>query len=146
MGMRPVTYHGFDVVVSCEHHLARKPMEGYEGIVIHCPMQDEDDFECGARERRVAEIVSSALTGGQKVLVHCSGGLNRSGVIVALALQSQGFTPSAAVALMRVRRDEFVLCNRAFERFVLGDRLPTAETSVFRLPPAVNLAGCEDYR
>lgn len=130
MGGRLDSYRGYDLVVSCEEHLARKPMEGYSGIVVHCPMRDEDTFPLGDRERRIAKVVADAVADDLDVYVHCTGGLNRSGVIVALALQQLGYSPESAVRLMRLRRDNFVLCNHAFERFVLGQQLPTAETSV----------------
>lgn len=43
-GMRPRTYRGYDLVVSCEEHLAKGPMENYDGVVIHIPMRDDDEF------------------------------------------------------------------------------------------------------
>lgn len=53
-------------------------------------------------------------------LVHCQAGLNRSGLVTALALIKGGMTPDAAIALMREKRSPAVLCNKAFERWLRG--------------------------
>jgi protein-tyrosine phosphatase len=52
-------------------------------------------------------------------LVHCQAGLNRSGLICALALVADGCAPADAITLLRERRCSAVLCNEAFERYVL---------------------------
>lgn len=69
-----------------------------------------------------AEAVESALAGLAKgpTLIHCQAGLNRSGVVSALVLIRQGHTPAEAIALLREKRSPAVLCNLAFESFVLG--------------------------
>jgi len=51
-------------------------------------------------------------------LVHCQAGLNRSGLVVALALIRSGRTPDEAIALLREKRSPAVLCNPAFERWL----------------------------
>jgi hypothetical protein len=48
-------------------------------------------------------------------LVHCQAGLNRSGLVAALALIKSGMTSDAAISLLRTQRDEYVLCNQTFE-------------------------------
>ena len=133
IGGRPSTYIGYELAVSCEQHLARRPMDDYEGLVLHCPMQDEDDFHIDpVRIGHAASLVTVVLQREGKVLIHCTGGLNRSAVVAARAIEIfVGCTPREAVALLRKQRDEYVLCNRAFERWVLGEALPTAETSAF---------------
>lgn len=133
-GRRPKTYVGYDLVVSCEEHLARKPMADYRGVTIHVPMRDEDDFEIS---RTAVDAASSAafevVSDGGKVLVHCTGGLNRSSVVTAYVLMGLGYSPRDAVGTIRERHDSYCLCNRAFERWVTGETLPTAETSAFAL-------------
>lgn len=52
-------------------------------------------------------------------LVHCQAGLNRSGLITALALILDGMLPAAAIDLLRQQRSPAVLCNPAFERWLL---------------------------
>jgi len=54
------------------------------------------------------------------VLVTCQAGLNRSGIIVAAALHLDGMPPQDAIALLRDKRSPAVLCNQAFEDWVLG--------------------------
>ena len=53
-------------------------------------------------------------------LVHCQAGLNRSNLVAGLALIRSGLTPSEAVALLRQKRNPAVLCNKTFERFLMG--------------------------
>lgn len=144
-GVRPNTYRGYDLVVSCEEFLAKGPMDGYRGMLIHIPMRDDDEFKIPAWEidcvqSLVVLELEEPSDPPKKILVHCSGGLNRSSLITAIVLKNLHFpgqpslTPQDAVTLLRAKRDPFCLCNRAFERWVLGEQLPTAETSMFRIP------------
>ena len=66
-----------------------------------------------------AEQVVESLTHG-KTLVHCQAGLNRSGLISALALVKTGLAPAEAIALLREKRSPVVLCNATFESWLLG--------------------------
>lgn len=55
-----------------------------------------------------------------KTLVHCQAGLNRSGLIAALALIKHNFLePADAIKLLRERRCDMVLCNSTFEKWLL---------------------------
>lgn len=132
-GFRPETYVGYDLVVSCEQFLAKKPMEGYEGVTVHLPMRDEEGFKIPRAAIEVGILVAEFVDDGGRVLVHCSGGLNRSSLVTCWALVNIcDITPKEAVALLRKRHDPYCLCNREFERWVTGEVLPTAETSAFR--------------
>lgn len=53
-------------------------------------------------------------------LVHCQAGLNRSGLVAGLALVELGLNPHDAVDLLREKRCSAVLCNRAFEDYLLS--------------------------
>lgn len=55
-------------------------------------------------------------------LVHCQAGLNRSGLTAALALILDGMSPADAIALLREKRCEAVLCNSTFEQWLLSLR------------------------
>lgn len=137
-GIRPPSYIGYDLVVSCEQFLAKGPMEGYEGMVIHIPMVDDDQFEIPAQAIWDTVSAMENRTGAEygdsaRILVHCSGGLNRSSLVTCSYLMSQGYSRLDAVTVLRAKRDPFCLCNKAFERWVLGEQLPTAETSTFRI-------------
>ena len=52
-------------------------------------------------------------------LVHCQAGLNRSGLLTGLALVKSGMTPAGAINRMRERRCNAVLCNKAFENWLM---------------------------
>lgn len=54
-----------------------------------------------------------------RTLVHCQAGLNRSGLVIALALITEGLAPAAAIDLLRTRRTPVVLCNAVFEHWLL---------------------------
>lgn len=54
-------------------------------------------------------------------LVHCQAGLNRSALVTGLALIRSGMKAADAVALLR-KRSPMVLCNKAFEQWLLKQR------------------------
>lgn len=67
----------------------------------------------------VARIVNAFRTQG-KTLVHCQAGLNRSGLVTALALMlSTSYTAEEAIDALRQKRSEAVLCNTAFSRWLI---------------------------
>jgi protein tyrosine phosphatase (PTP) superfamily phosphohydrolase (DUF442 family) len=51
-------------------------------------------------------------------LVHCQAGLNRSGLLTALTLMVAGMSADSAIRLLREKRCDAVLCNRAFEKWL----------------------------
>lgn len=55
---------------------------------------------------------------GQKVLIRCQAGYNRSGLMMCLALMRLGFTAEHAINQVRKRRGPDVLINPVFERYV----------------------------
>lgn len=63
------------------------------------------------------QIIQSLLRG--KTLVHCQAGLNRSGLLCAIVLMKLGKTPVKALALLRKKRHQVVLCNETFESWIL---------------------------
>lgn len=141
MGMRPKSYVGYDLVVNCEYHGTRSPLRGYTGRLLRVPLWDDDDFDLEPHSQTIkaaASEVGMAVLAGKKVLVHCTGGLNRSGIVTVLAVAYlHAIEPRNALILVRAARDSLVLCNRAFERWVTGDKLPSAETSAFRFVDGV---------
>jgi protein tyrosine phosphatase len=56
-------------------------------------------------------------------LVHCQAGLNRSGLVVALAMILSGTDPETAIAVLREKRHEDVLCNSVFADWIKGLRI-----------------------
>ena len=79
------------------------------------------DSEEGVDEERVyllAQYVNECLKLGP-TLVHCQAGLNRSALVAATALIMGGMKPVDAIALLREKRCDAVLCNPAFEKWLL---------------------------
>lgn len=52
-------------------------------------------------------------------LVHCQAGLNRSALVAGLALIESGMLPQSTINLLREKRCDAVLCNEAFEKWLL---------------------------
>jgi len=73
---------------------------------------------------RAVRYTNRCLEDG-KTLVHCQAGLNRSGLISALSLIERGWSPGHAIQLLRAKRHDLVLCNKAFEEYLL-EQTPAA--------------------
>jgi protein-tyrosine phosphatase len=58
------------------------------------------------------------------VLVRCSGGLNRSGLVVASALVELGRTPEEAITSVREARGPWALTNPGFVAYLHGLQSP----------------------
>jgi hypothetical protein len=89
-------------------------LKGHEVVVMY-------DAEEGPDPDQIMELaawVQESRTLGD-TLVCCQAGLNRSGLVVATALVLDGYPPDEAIALLREKRSPAVLCNQAFEDFVL---------------------------
>jgi protein-tyrosine phosphatase len=67
----------------------------------------------------LAKHVQECMAAGP-TLVHCQAGLNRSALVAGLALILGGMEPAKAIALLREKRSDAVLCNPAFERWLLN--------------------------
>lgn len=67
----------------------------------------------------LAALVNDCRAKG-KTLVHCQAGLNRSNLVAGLALIRKGMEPARAIKLLRDKRSPVVLCNEAFERYLLS--------------------------
>lgn len=55
---------------------------------------------------------------GDRVLIRCQAGINRSGLIMALVLMKEGYSSADAISLMRSKRSEYVLINKDFENLL----------------------------
>jgi protein-tyrosine phosphatase len=71
-------------------------------IYVSLPMDDDDEVDPKVRE--LAQFIASLVNSGRRVLVHCTEGLNRSGVVVARALMEMGLPASDAIDLVRRQR------------------------------------------
>ncbi len=70
---------------------------------VHAPVLDQGVPTPHRAETLVAEI-DAALRAGHDVVVHCMGGLGRSGTLAACVLVAHGLAPEAAIAAVRRAR------------------------------------------
>jgi hypothetical protein len=66
------------------------------------------------RLRQAAEFGYARWKAGDRVLVRCQAGLNRSGLVSALILIKDGATPQEAIDAIRTYRGEDALFNTSF--------------------------------
>jgi len=107
--------HGFKVLVlsAMEH---QPPASAFPGVrVLHCPL-DDDPSGIPPKEWTAAvkcsKAVTKAVKRGERTLVTCAEGRNRSGLIVALALWAADRHPRHA-GRVKARRAR-ALTNPAF--------------------------------
>lgn len=116
---------GVDVIVDLEDwEWAWAPPVPTGRIYLSFPMEDEDEVD--PKTRDVAQFVASFIREDRTVLVHCTEGLNRSGVVAARALMLMGWTAVDAIELVRDRRgltaDGFsALGNEAFVEWLVAE-------------------------
>lgn len=70
------------------------------------------------------QIVKAAYTDwqrGQRVLIRCQAGWNRSGLITALVLMLGGMDASIAIDVIQLRRSPYALNNQAFETWLTSE-------------------------
>jgi protein-tyrosine phosphatase len=119
----PGQHEGFDTIVlaAMEYQPASELFPGAE--VIRVPLDDvpnrplrEDEI---ADATKVGSRVARRLRAGRRVLVTCRLGLNRSGLIAALAMHEvYGMSADAIIARLRRARGVWALSNPNFERLL----------------------------
>ena len=82
---------------------------------------DATDHELAWAEEAAAKVVE-AIEAGERVLVHCQAGINRSSLVAAIAMVKLGWvdTGAEAISLLREKRSPVCLCNEAFENYLGG--------------------------
>jgi protein-tyrosine phosphatase len=116
---------GVDVIVDLEDwEWAWVPPVPIGKMYLSFPMEDEDEVD--PKTRDVAQFIASLIGSGRTVLVHCTEGLNRSGVVAARVLMLMGRTADEAISLVRHRRgltmDGFsALGNEAFVEWLRAE-------------------------
>ena len=109
----------FDLVVSLTSREGYGPSPGVEHVVAR--LADAVlDAPNAARVRDLGRLVATAVGEERRVLVRCSGGLNRSGVVVAEALVQLGHPPDQAIAAVRAARGPWALTNPGFVAHLAG--------------------------
>jgi protein-tyrosine phosphatase len=67
-----------------------------------------------ARLREAVEFGYSRWKSGDRVLIRCQAGLNRSGLVLALILIKDGHSPETAISMIRSGRGDDALFNYNF--------------------------------
>jgi len=112
---------GFTLVVFCAQEI-QPPASAYPGVrVLHAP--NDDTPELPEENERIARMaaaeVADTVARGGKALVVCAAGLNRSGLVVALALRELMPTVPVVRLVERVRRHRpLALSNEFFVRWL----------------------------
>lgn len=117
-GAEAVIDQEFDAVFSLHTRRGIGPGHG----VYHSHM----DIPDGALSPwQFADVVSMAnnvalmVGDGKRTLVRCQAGLNRSGLVVALAMVNLGYPKMGALRLIRHKRSPWALCNDSFVQLFL---------------------------
>ena len=90
------------------------------------------EFRYGIPDSRIEEINLVRLKqavdwgyrqwiNGDRLLVRCQAGLNRSGLVTALILIESGLDAQSAILQIRSQRADYALCNSEFERWLLTE-------------------------
>ena len=66
----------------------------------------------------LADWAHDRWSSGRRVLIRCQGGMNRSGLLVALTLVRADHRPDAAIELIREKRHPWALNNQSFVRLI----------------------------
>lgn len=109
--------HRFDLIITLFADAQPAPW-GVEEIRFGFP---DSDLTPAIIERavRIAAYAHERWQEGDRVLIRCQAGVNRSGLLTTLTLMHHGLTAAEAIARIRSRRGGRVLCNRTFERWLL---------------------------
>jgi hypothetical protein len=100
---------GFDVVVFCAEEY-QPPPELYPGVKVILAPNDDNGLRPPTRRelqiaRKASKLVAAHIMSGDKVLVTCMAGRNRSGLVTALALvRLYGVSGGDAMRIVRMRR------------------------------------------
>jgi ADP-ribosyl-[dinitrogen reductase] hydrolase len=135
--MRAIRAWGASMVVTLieDHEFQLLAIENLEQEVRvhgmewrHLPIRDVDvpdqRFE-DAWEQTGAEL-HDRLDAGDRILIHCRGGLGRTGLVAGVLLVERGCDPGTAVRRVRAVRPNAIE-TAAQERYVLNARIRTAK-------------------
>lgn len=110
---------GIGVVVDLADADTVAPAEQVDGLVyLKSPLVDGDDVPDPALTLRLATLVAGLVDDGRRVLVHCTFGRNRSGLLATLVVREVlGLTGEQALAHVQERRRR-VVNNEGFARWL----------------------------
>lgn len=133
-GHYDIANHDFDVVITL-YADAQPAAWGVEEVRFGFWDAELTDFAT-RKAVRLARMAHARWRGGERVLIRCQAGVNRSGLVMALVLMLEGMTADEAIARIRECRSPFVLSNQHFERWLRTE----AQDRLCRVSPSSNVA------
>jgi hypothetical protein len=106
----------FDAIVTM-YEFARPAFGGVQEFRYAVPDASIFEIDLG-RLRDAVEFAHARWKAGDRVLVRCQAGLNRSGLVTALLLIKEGHEPHEAIDLIRLKRSQDALCNMDFAEWI----------------------------
>ena len=116
---RPRTDLPFDAIVTM-YAWARPADWNVQEFRYGVPDASITDIDL-ARLREAVEFGYSRWKAGDRVLIRCQAGLNRSGLVMALMLIKDGHAPATAISMIRSGRGEDALFNYDFHNWLLSE-------------------------
>lgn len=97
-----------------------KYTHGHDTVTVARTMYDSHSMPVDVETvEELSDDVVAALEAGGNVLVHCQAGINRSNLVAARVLMKwKGLSADEAIRLLRLKRSDLVLANRAFEQYL----------------------------
>jgi protein-tyrosine phosphatase len=106
-------------------------------LYLYWPIEDAE-MPDPSIVRSIAAFVAGLMDAGDKVLVHCQAGHNRSGLICARTLIARGMDARDAIATVQAKRgDGHALENENFVRWLLHEKAGGAGGGRLRGTPPV---------
>ena len=127
----------YEVLVDSSRHAPHISLESFDTVITL--FADAPPVRAGVKEFRLGfedqetldvdlnslahlvQLAHNEWVSGNRVLIRCEGGWNRSGLVTALVLMKSGELAKDAVAELRSQRGALVLSNQAFENWLLTD-------------------------
>ena len=121
---------GVDVLVDLADADTVPPPGDVEGLTyLKCPLVDADELPDPGLTLRLASLVAGLVRDGRTVLVHCTFGRNRSGLLVSLVVRDLlAVTGAEALAHVQQRRERAVN-NTTFADWLRSLPRPSDELS-----------------
>jgi len=109
----------FDAIVTM-YEYARPAFGGVQEFRYAVPDASIAEIDLD-RLRDAVEFAHARWKAGDRVLIRCQAGFNRSGLVTALVLIKEGQTPQEAVNFLRTKRDRDALCNQDFAEWLANE-------------------------
>lgn len=121
---------GIDVVVDLADADSVAPADDVEHLTyLKCPLVDGSELPQPTLTLGLARLVADLVRDGQRVLVHCTFGRNRSGLLATLVVRELlGLSGADALAHVQAHRDGAVN-NEDFATWLRSLPAPTAARS-----------------